>query len=202
MDKIKQTVTINGRVFDVRTGRPIVPGTRKTNPSQAHHHKKQTRVINDFGPKRVVATPPKAKVVTTPKTVAKPQAHKNRTAAPHRTQKLQKSTTLRRDLLAKPAQVAKTNTPRRRRHVAQSALVSRFANNTPASHESKLAKQTSEDKELLAQQTVLHRAHQEHVKHQAIAAQPVHPKEVKEQLLSNQLNKATEVNDSYTKTPW
>ena len=133
MSQTKQTVIVNGKVFDVRTGKPIgqsahtntpqVPQrthlastSPKTSPSQ--------RIISDFAPQSARKTP------TQPTT---------RTAAPHRVVKPQKSTTLRRDVLKKPPQPAKVAHPRKRRRFSHSPLISRFGpavqtDNNPVEH--------------------------------------------------------------------
>ena len=182
MSQTKQTIIVNGKIFDVRTGKPVgqsahastpqIPQRPETTPAAAKVAQPK-RVISDFG----VAAPRR-----------KPsQPLQPRTAAPHRVAKPQKSTTLRRDILKKPPQAVKTSQPRQRRRVAQSPMVSRF-NATQQEQATTPPKEVDHD--LAREKAVIARAHQAHVKKQELTTKNVEPKEVKEHILKKQLEKA------------
>lgn len=186
MNQTKQTVIVNGKVFDVRTGRPIGQSAhtntpqipkRTHAPTPSSQISSSQRVISDFAPQ------PSRKSAQTQTTT--------RTAAPHRVVKPQKSTTLRRDVLKKPLQPAKATLPRQRRRVSQSPLISRFA--PTAQTDNAPTEEKRVDQDLADQKAIIARAHKEHLKQQAIATQKVHPKEVKEHILQKQLEKAAPI---------
>lgn len=170
MSKTKQTVIINGRSYDVATGLPI----DSTKPQQVVSKK----IINDF-----------AAAKSTPKAVAHSTPKKPRSAAPHHTKKPQKSTTLRRDVLKKPAPRHRPVVQKTPRRVERSHHITRFAPQTPSVTPQK-APQQKVDPELARQAQNMQKAHAHHQAHQEALKKPINSRIVKEHLLQKQLESA------------
>lgn len=173
MNKTKQTVIINGRLYDAATGRVVSDVTSPARPQVAHKASNTPRrVISDIAP---------ATHKPTPHTIVKPA----RKAAPHITPKVQKSTTLKRSVLKKPTATRKTNATNVHRNVQRSHRITKFAPTASTAQPEKTVDHT-----LQQQAVVTHRAHQEHLKQQAIAQQPISSRAVKEHLLQKNIEHA------------
>ena len=170
MTKTKQTIIINGRRFDAATGLPISAPSKHVRAAV-----KKTIVIKD------VASPP-----------AKPSTP--RTAAPHAKSNVQKSITLRRSALKKPAGSRPARAHRLSQKIERSPHISRFAPSQNSAHpEAALQPKAQDvDPELAQQAAALQNAHTEHLKKMdEIKNKPaISSRTIKDHLLKQQLEKA------------
>ncbi len=166
MNTKKQTVIINGKIYDMTTGQPM---------ASAVSNVPKTKVINDIAPV--------AKAATTRQ--APPTPVKARSVAPHAKARPQKSTTLRRDILKKPASKVRPNANKVHRHIQKSERITRFA---PAKQIVPQEKKHDIDKDLLAQTKALEKARLEHETAQHNKT-PISSRAVKEHLLRQAVEK-------------
>lgn len=108
----KQTIIINGKLYDAVSGLPVAAPDTPTRPAAAKP--KPHKAFSDIGPAV---------------TVGKPALHTANHSPAHMVHRtVQKSQTLRREILKQPASAAHAN---RRKpeagHVAQSSMISKFA---------------------------------------------------------------------------
>ncbi len=160
MSAKKQTVIINGKTYDVATGQPVA--------HTAVASVKKQQMIADIAP---------AKTVSAPKTQSQP--HKSRTVAPHTRPNLQRSTTLKRAALKKPASRVKPSAHRVHRRVQKSERITKFA--TPKAQH--IIKKPI-DKDLLAQTRALEKANAEYHAKVTKKTLPINSRLIKEHLLS------------------
>lgn len=187
MSKTKQTVIINGRSYDAATGLPIERSKTAETPKQAHAGAKKQRVINDIGPNIDGVTPPKKPVHQKSEMAVSPQRpSKERQAAPHLTNRPQKSTTLRRDVLQKPKRVRPVQAERRTpKKVSRSPHITRFAS---VKKEEVKPEKKKVDHELKHQAAEIHKQHAAHIKRQSQPKPPISSKAIKEHLIKTQLD--------------
>ncbi len=191
MTKTKQTIIINGRLYDAATGLSIIEAgevavqekeaaaTEVAPPAAISHAqiKKTAKpgIINDIMPAATLSAPPRPR---------------SRQAAPHLTSKAQKSVTLRRAILKKPASARRPTAQKVRRNVERSQHISRFALQKPVSQPKKTAPQI--DPELAAQAKAMQASHALEIKKQTAAREqaPISSRAVKEHLLKQKLASA------------
>lgn len=164
----KQTVVINGKTYDMATG--------QLKSEVKLHAPVHSRVISDIAPQA-------SNHKTTPhKPAHSPQA---RNIAQHARPKLQKSTTLRRDILKKPASRVKPNANKIHRRVQKSERITRFAphqaTTQPASRPI--------DKDLQAQTKALEEANAQYQASLQKKSAPISSRVIKEHLLGEAIAK-------------
>lgn len=162
MSTKKQTVIINGKTYDMATGKPT-DGPQKA-PVKVN-------VISDIAPQ--------------PQRKSAPIAQKARTVAPHSRPNVQKSTTLRRDILKKPTDKVRPNASKIHRNVQKSDRITKFA---PDSHRSD-SKKSSVDYDLAAQTRALEKAHAEHLELVNHESAHISSRVIKEHLLGQAIEK-------------
>lgn len=169
MSTKKQTVTINGKVYDMASGRLVATAQPI----------KKGRIINDIAPNRQNILASKS-VPTTP------AAQRPRSVAAHVRPVTQKSDTLRRDILKRPARVTRPSANKVHKHVQKSEHITKFS---PAKTESAPPKNPSIDTDLVAQTRALEKAHAEHVAAVAKNHTPIGSRIIKEHLLNRAVEK-------------
>ncbi len=188
MIKTKQTIVINGRLYDAATGLALAQDNAQPEPQvhaavqTAHASSKKTAkpsIINDIVPAPTVAQAPKPATARTP--------------APPAKRKLQKSITLRRGSLKKPSSPRRPAAQRTRANVERSPHVSRFAAPKIVPLATSPPKQA--DPELAAQAVQLQTAHAARIKRQSEAHHKpaISSRAVKEHLLKQQLANAPDM---------
>ena len=175
MNTKKQTVIINGKTYDMETGQPVA--------FTAVGHKPKAHVINDIAPNTDGILAAKKPVVIRH---APPTTVKTRSVAPHAKARIQKSTTLRRDILKKPTSKIRPGANKIHRHIQKSERVTRFA---PAKQTAPQEKKHNIDKDLLAQTRALEKARLEHEKATQKKSTPISSRVVKEHLLQKAVDK-------------
>mgnify|MGYP001570179615 FL=1 len=175
MSTEKQTVTINGKTYDVTTGKPSAA------PSKAPV---KARMINDIAPNKngILAQPVKKPAAThrVPATLSQ----KSRPIAPHARPSLQKSTTLRRDVLKKPTSKVRPSAHKIHQRVQKSERITRFAPiRPPKTTESKI------DHDLAAQTKALQAAQAEYMAKANQNNTHISSRVIKEHLLGQAIDK-------------
>ncbi len=160
MSTKKQTVIINGKTYDMATGKP-------TNMPQKAAAK--VAVISDITPNKSIPQPQRS---------ANPISQKARTVAPHARPSTQKSTTLRRDILKKPLSKVRPDASKIHRNVQKSDRITKFA---PANHQPDT--KSSVDYDLVAQTKALKKAHAEHLANVGRESAHISSRVIKEHLL-------------------
>ncbi|MDO8335382.1 MAG: hypothetical protein Q7T74_01185 [Candidatus Saccharibacteria bacterium] len=161
MSTKKQTVIINGKTYDMATGKPT---------AGPHQATAKVRVINDIAPQ-----PQRSATV----------AQKTRNVAPHARTTPQKSTTLRRDILKKPASKTRPNASKVHRSVQKSDRITKFA---PTKHHT-APKKSGVDYDLAAQTKALEQAHIEHLQAKSRESAHISSRVIKEHLLGQAVEK-------------
>lgn len=169
MSTKKQTVIINGKTYDMATGKLVA----MTQPV------KKSRVINDIAPNR------QGILASKPAPIA-PAARRPRGVAAHVRPVTQKSDTLRRDILKRPASTIRPNANKVHKHIQKSEHITKF---TPAKTEATSTKKPSVDTDLVAQTRALEKAHAEHVAAVAKNHAPIGSRIIKEHLLKQAVEK-------------
>lgn len=202
--KTKQTVIINGRIYDAHTGQPVAKPQTTVTPVIQQNHGSTSRVISDIAPnqagilvkKASIKKPATANSASAPSATPK-SAEKKHSPAPRRTSvaahsvhgKTQKSTTLRRDILKKPTSKRPGNIKKAAQSIPRSQHITKFA-----PHKEPEAKEIkhSVDPELIRQAEALDQAHAAHIKKLTTATHKpaISSRAVKEHLLKQHLDKA------------
>lgn len=193
MNKTKQTITVNGRVYDAATGLAVENTSVSETPKQAHAAVKKQQAARSGGPNIDGVLPKKV----APKATDEANPHKHyepsleRQPAPHHKNRPQKSKTLRRDILAKPKRTLPVQAEQRApKKVVRSPHISRFA---PTKHSAKHTPQAKEvDPELKQQAEELHKKHVAHLQKKHAPTAHISSKTIKEHLLKTQLDNAPE----------
>jgi hypothetical protein len=176
MNAIKHTIHINGRTYNAMTGKPIA-GKSKPVIKKA--------VIMDVAPATSVArTPVASKPIPKKPSIV-------RRAAPNAHRNLERSHTLRRDIVKKPIRSAKSVGPVKKKPpvVARSPHISRFYH--PQQPKVVVSSHIAKDHELTRQAKNAAKAHAHHVKTtHHLSSQRFSSRAIKERLLEQQLEKA------------
>lgn len=160
MNAKKQTVIINGKTYDMATGKAL------TAPNAASA---KVKTINDIAPNRqnILAKKPAP-------------AKKARAVAPHARTNVQKSTTLRRNILKQPASTVRPAASKIHRSTQKSERITKFA---PEKIQATRAEKHKVDHDLAAQTRELEKAHAEYVAATRQGSAHISSRTVKEHLL-------------------
>jgi hypothetical protein len=182
MIKTKHTIIINGRQYDAATGLALEQKIKKETTPQQRPATKPKVVISDIVPPKQPSHKPAA--------IPAPVPHKTRVAAPHAKSKVQRSLTLRRSILKRPALAHRPVAQKVHKKVERSHRISRYSSLTSAPQPPK--GKSAVDPELALQAKQLRAKHAAQLKKQAEAqSKPViSSRTIKEHLLKQQLEKA------------
>lgn len=160
MNAKKQTVIINGKTYDMATGKAL------TAPNAASI---KVKTINDIAPNRqnILAKKPAP-------------AKKARAVAPHARTSVQKSTTLRRNILKQPSSTVRPAANKIHRSTQKSERITKFA---PQKIEATRVEKHKVDHDLAAQTRELEKAHAEYVAATKQSSAHISSRTVKEHLL-------------------
>lgn len=188
MNTTRHTVHINGRLYDAKTGQAIHQPAVKS-----------VGKVMDIAPPKAMAHPAPLQKKGSLKPVPHPSV--GRQTAPHAMRSPQRSQTLRRDAVRKPARSIKSVGPVKKKipTVKQSPFITRFTKPTaPATTN----KHPAKDHELHRQAKLLAKAHAHHVKTQHhLSSQRFSSRAIKERLLEQQLEKALSHVERPVETP-
>lgn len=182
MIKTKQTIVINGRLYDASTGLPHVQTPKSIDVVD------KPRVINDIAPRAAAPAHITVKPEKVSVTAATPQVP--RLVAPNAKTAVQKSRTLRRSILKKPASPHRPVAQKIHKKVERSHRISRFAalkTSVPT-----ITSIPKIDPDLARQAEELQSAHVARIKRQAEAHHKpaISSRAVKEHLLKQQMENA------------
>lgn len=175
MSTKKQTVTINGKTYDVATGKIVAA------PSKAPV---KARMINDIAPNHHGILAKKIDKPTTSHRTAAPLSQKSRPVAPHARPSLQKSTTLRRDILKKPTSKVRPSAHKIHQRVQKSERITKFA-----PHREAKTTDTKIDHDLAAQTKALQAAQAEYMAKANQNNTHISSRVIKEHLLGQAIDK-------------
>lgn len=170
--KNKQTVVINGKTYDLATGKPLFDA-HPVSPAKA-------KTIADIAP-----NPHGASTTRRASAVSAPTPRKARVVAPHVKPSLQKSTTLRRDILKNPTSQIQPNSKKTRKPVQRSEHITKFSQTEQES----TSKQRPIDRDLSAQTKALETAHANHLANLKKQKTPISSRVIKEHLLGKAIEK-------------
>lgn len=160
MNAKKQTVIINGKTYDMATGKAL------TAPNAAPI---KVKTINDIAPNNQNILAKKAA-----------PDKKARAVAPHARATIQKSTTLRRNILKQPANKVRPAASKIHRNTQKSERITKFA---PDKIEATRAEKHKVDHDLATQTRELEKAHAEHIAATRQVSAHISSRTVKEHLL-------------------
>ena len=192
------TITINSRLYDATTGKPVAAGRAEGKAAHPAQHSGPMRAFNDIGPR------PAAKSVARPqpRVVEHPEHKVDRNPLPAAQavhQHPQKSHTLYRKALKKPQSEPKEVSFSPKPQVSRSPLISRFGNATVHTELTHAALRAKEQETIAPAH--IHPTVAKVTQHQAPQAQ-LSGKELKEKLIKERLAEVSDAPHNKQKRAW